>query len=89
MRRFLRHRLTGKVFAGDRWVSDPKLAKEFKTLAEAIRTAVAYRLDYAQIVTQIGARPNPAVDFELNLTAILSAPRVEGQQNSPPDLSAH
>jgi len=68
VKRFIRHKASGKYFADGQWLTEPDRAQQFETLAAAIHAAVGHHLNGAQVVLQLGAQPSPDYDIYFDLT---------------------
>ena len=68
VKRFIRHKASGKYFADGQWLSESDRAQQFETLAAAIHAAVGHHLNGAQVVLQIGDQPSPDYDIYFDLT---------------------
>ncbi|HTL54128.1 MAG TPA: hypothetical protein VL361_00560 [Candidatus Limnocylindrales bacterium] len=68
MKRYIRHKASGRYFAEGEWHSEAERAQYFETLAAAIHAAVGHHLDGAQVVLQLGEEPNPDYDVYFDLT---------------------
>jgi len=67
VKRFIRHKATGMVFADGQWQREVQLAQHFESLAIAVQIAVKYHLEGAEVVLQLGDQPSAYYDIHLDL----------------------
>ena len=67
VKRFIRHKATGMVFADGQWHRELQLAQHFDSLATAVQAAIQHHLEGAEVVLQLGDQPSDYYDVHLDL----------------------
>jgi hypothetical protein len=67
VKRFIRHKASGKVFADGQWHQEVQQAQHFDSLANAVQAAIQHHLEGAEIVLQLGELPSEYYDIHLDL----------------------
>ncbi len=85
MKRFIRHKTTGMVFADGQWHHDLDQAQQFDSLATAVQAAVKYHLAGAEVILQMGEQPSEHYDIRLDLLEHGLGPETQPGQRPQPE----